>query len=545
GIVVTQYEMDAAEKVGLVKIDLLGQRSLSIVSETARSVKQNRGVRVELGGLPSSDSRTAQLLRGGRTMGCFQIESPGMRQLLQMMEAENLQQVIQALSLIRPGPSGSGMKEAFIRRKRGQEPVEYLAPQMRKVLDRTYGVMLYQEDILKVAQAVAGFSMAEGDQIRKRITKERSSGALRGMRSRFLQGAGERGVGADAAKEIWKQIESFAAYSYCKAHATTYGHISWQATYLKARWPAEFLASVIANKAGFYDARTYYEDARRLGVTLLPPSVNDSAVECRAEKPEKPGGPGAIRPGLEAVKSLSRRTIARIRAERERRRFSSFRDFCLRVGGSAEEIENLILCGAFDWTERSRPTLMVENEMLKETIGQKNVREAVRAAEAENAYSEEGQAFLFPSSSSFERDQLPGLKVPERPGFSNLERVKWELQVLGMSHSGHALDIWSGGGESGLTRSFELRRRVGESVIFAGWLVMMRRTVTKKQEYMKFLCLEDQWGVVEVVVFPDVYREYGECMDGVGVYRVEGRVKEHQGSVSLVARTVRKAPIFS
>jgi len=378
GIVVTQYEMKQIEKVGLVKMDLLGQRSLSIVAEAARAIERGHGVRIEPQKLTEPDGAVASLLREGRTMGCFQIESPGMRQLLQMLEAESITDVIQALSLIRPGPSGSGMKDAFIRRKRGLEPVTYLTPRVEKALSQTYGVMLYQEDILKVSQAVAGFSMAVGDELRKRITKARSREAILELQGQFTAGARERGVAPEVAREIWRQVESFAAYSYCKAHATTYGHISYQAAWLKAHYPAEFLASVIANKAGFYDARTYYSEARRLGVKILPPSVNESDIECKAEPLPSPAAPSAnakseignrkrssaIRPGLESVRALCARTIGQILRERAHAPFESLEDFCSRVRLTREELENLILCGAFDWTGETRPTLMAKAEML-------------------------------------------------------------------------------------------------------------------------------------------------------------------------------------
>ena len=349
GIVVTQYEMDNAEEVGLVKIDLLGQRSLSIVDEAARNVERNHGEHVDLYDLPDRDERTAQILRNGRTMGCFQIESPGMRQLLQMQQAESIMDVIQGLSLIRPGPSGSGMKEAFIRRSRGEEAVSYRTPKMKEALEGTYGVMLYQEDILKVAQVVAGFSLGEGDQLRKRITTDRSPEALGEMKGRFISGSVERGVDEGVARQIWHEIEGFAAYSYCKAHATTYGHISYQAAWLKARWPAEFIASVIANKAGFYDAGTYYRDARRFNVEILPPSVNSSGIECQPEPlGGRRNGAGAIRPGLDSVRSLQANTIRRIIEEREKRAFDTFEDFCARVTCQKKELENLVLGGAFD-----------------------------------------------------------------------------------------------------------------------------------------------------------------------------------------------------
>jgi len=528
GIVITQCEMAAAERVGLVKIDLLGQRSLSIVSEAARAVRRQRGVRIDLDRLPDRDPRTARLLRRGRTMGCFQIESPGMRQLLQMLRAEGITDVIQGLSLIRPGPSGSGMKDSFIRRKRGVEPVRYLTPQIEQALSQTYGVMLYQEDILKVSQAVAGFSMAVGDELRKRITKSRSREAIAELRGRFMAGAGQRGIEPAVAEQIWSQVASFAAYSYCKAHATTYGHISHQAAYLKAHYPAEFLASVIANKAGFYEPRVYYQEARRFNVKVLAPSVNDSDVECQAEQ-------GAIRPGLESVRALSARTIRRLLEERGRAPFESIEDFCARLAPAPEELDNLILCGAFDWTGHTRPTLLMKAELR----GGARRDDPRKPRPPEGLWERHDRAEALPPRGT--RPPLsPPVHIPPQPHFPLKERVRWELRILGMTHSGHPLDAWGGEiGERGEICSFQLPRLAGHHVSFLGWLVMMRHAVTHNREYMKFLCLEDRYGTVEVVVFPDVYRRWGEHMAQGGAYRVEGQVKEQHGAVSLVAERVQ------
>ncbi len=514
GIVVTQYEMDSIQKTGLVKIDLLGQRSLSIVAEAAKNVEERHGIRVDLQKLPDRDPRTATLLRNGRTMGCFQIESPGMRQLLQMLQAESITDLIQALSLIRPGPSSSGMKRAFIRRMRGEEPVRYPTPLLEEALAKTYGVMLYQEDILRVAEAVAGFSLAEGDELRKYISKYRSREKLHQLREKFVRGAVGRGVAQPVAQDIWRQIESFAAYSYCKAHASTYGHISYQASYLKAHYPAEFLASVIANKAGFYDARTYLEEARRFNVEILPPCVNRSDIECQPEQ-------GSIRPGLEFVKSLTAATIKQILQQRTIRPFESLEDFCARVRLTREELENLILCGAFDSFGPTRPTLMMKMASRKGT--------ARRAPT--NAING-----LFHADAA----DAPPILVPDQPPFPRRERILWELRLLGFSHSGHPLDAWDGGPDkTRSTLSFEMKKRAGQRVTFAGWLVTMRRAVTKKHEYMKFLTLEDRHGVVEAILFPDVYRRYGRLISGAGCYRLTGTVKEQFGSVSLVADSLQ------
>ena len=518
GIVVTQYEMDAIEEIGLVKMDLLGQRSLSIVAEAAEAVEKNRGVRVPLDDLPDPDPRTSAVLRSGRTMGCFQIESPGMRQLLQMLRAETVMDLIQGLSLIRPGPSSSGMKHAFIRRRRGEETVRYPTPLLEEALGSTHGVMLYQEDILRVARAVAGFSLAEGDELRKHISKDRSLEKLRRLREQFVRGAVERGVDREVAGQIWKRVEDFASYSYCKAHATTYGHISYQAAYLKAHYPAEFLASVIANKAGFYDPRAYLEDARRFNVRILAPCVNRSDVECRAED-------GAVRPGLEFVRSLTRKTVERTLRERLEGEFRSLEDFCARVAPERGELENLILSGAFDSFGLARPTLLLKME---------------RVPDRKNRTGTEAGA-LFTAR---EAAPVPEVSVPRQPAYSLRQRVLWELKTLGFSHSGHPLEAWNGRlRRLNAVPSFDLPKHVGRDVTCLGWLVTTRRSVTKNGEYMKFLTLEDRHGVVEIVLFPETYRRCGACIDGPGCYRVEGQVEEQHGAVNVVAREVCPIPL--
>jgi len=536
GIVVTQYEMDGIEKTGLVKMDLLGQRSLSIVAEAAKDVEKQRGIRVDLQNLPDRDPRTAALLKNGRTMGCFQIESPGMRQLLQMLQAESIMDLIQGLSLIRPGPSSSGMKHAFIRRMRGEEPVSYPTPLLEEALSKTYGVMLYQEDILRAAQSVAGFSLAEGDELRKYISKQRSREKLQQLKDKFVQGAVGRGVEAAVAESIWMQIESFAAYSYCKAHASTYGHISYQAAYLKAHYPAEFLASVIANKAGFYDARTYVEDARRFNVKILAPCVNRSDIECRAEN-------GCMRPGLEFVRSLSVATIKQMIQQRTIRLFESVEDFCARVKLTREELENLILCGAFDSFGLSRPTLMMKMERILSNTRRAGAQREGTRKQVCARHPFEGGRLLNVQPCHTVAGQPP-VAVPEQPPYPLCEQVLWELRILGFSHSGHPLDAWDGKLQRiRPTPSFEIKRHVGKKVTFVGWLVTTRRAVTKRHEYMEFMTLEDRHGVVEALLFPDVYRRYGKATSEAGCYRVTGTVKEQFGSVALVADKVQVVEI--
>jgi len=518
GIVITQLDAEPIEALGLVKIDLLGQRSLSIIADTVAMVKRNHGVEIDPGDIPDGDPQTAEVLGQGRTLGCFQIESPGMRNLLVMMRAENRSDVIRGLSLIRPGPSSSGMKERFVRRRRGLEKTTYLAPQMRDVLGDTHGIMLYQEDILKVAQAVAGFSLAEGDQLRRAISKERSRERIEALRERFIRGALVRRVKRTAAEAIWQQITNFAGYSYCKAHATTYGHISYAAVWLKARYPAEFLASVLNNRAGFYEPRTYLEEARRWGVEILPLDINESEVYFAARD-------GTLRVGFMAVKGLSERTLRRLIRVRSERPFRSLADFYARVRPGQAEAEALILVGACDCFERSRPQLLWELELLCRR------RPTRAAADPTRPLWEEVSCVVAEAS------------LPELQEFSLAQRVAFEQEHLEMTPSAHPLVCYREAlGGNGLTPAAELSRHVGKQVRVAGVLAASRRARTKGNLFMEFLTLEDETGLVEVTLFPVTYQKYGHLVRSCGPFLVEGTVEDQFGALTVSAQRLRVVP---
>jgi len=637
GIVVTQYEMNAVEAVGLVKIDLLGHRSLTVISDTIEAVRKNRGVGqpnlakvctnlrkvppeadvIRIGSaveeIPDGDRQTAALLRAGRTIGCFQIESPGMRSLLQMIRAENRLDVIHALSLIRPGPSGSGMKEHFVRRRLGEESPEYLDPRLEKVLGDTYGVMLFQEDILKVAAVIAGFTLEEGDALRQAISKKRSPERIAALRERFMRGAAGRGVRRNAAEEIWKLIENFAGYSYCKAHAVTYGYISYQAAYLKAHYPAEFLCAVMANQGGFYETREYLEEARRFGVRILPPDVNFSGANHSVEEGHRQDAriyrigpsssslscnpvksvPGGIRIGLAQVKGLSQRALNSILRARAKRRFSSLEDFYFRTQVNNSETEKLILCGAlgnlgrFDHAHGrpeqrrmgggTRPQLLWELRLLSKEISRSfagPLEEGLFGSAGCVAHPppglslSNGSGVQFPadSSSPAEAAELrragatgPHSAIPSRlfsarrsggaaksgggwatspalPEYPLEERIRLEQEILNLSVSDHPLRMFSRElAERDLSTSDQLAGKVGRSVTVAGWLVTLRRAVTKNREYMQFLTLEDRFGTMEVILFPRTYRRFGHLIRSYGPYLVRGRVEQNHRSIGITA----------
>ncbi len=552
GVVITQYEADAVEALGLVKMDLLAQRSLSIIQTAVREIQKNHGVRIDPMAIEDGDPATAETLRRGDTFGCFQIESPGMRNLLKMMEARRRMDVILGLSLIRPGPASSGMKEHFVRRRRGLEPPEYLHPALEKVLGNTYGVMLYQEDVIRVAHAAAGFTLAQGDRLRKEIGKAPPPSKLAEWQTRFIRGAIVRGARRTDAETLWERINQFAAYSYCKAHACTYGEIAYRATYLRTHWPAEFLAAVLANQSGYYERRTYVEDARRHGVPILGPDVNasdiepttewctlepgvieSSSIEPGAEAPGHarctPSAPSAtearqvgLRLGLMDVRGLSERAMARIVENREDRGpYASVADVLARVPLSREEAQNLALAGGLDSIAANRP----------QALWQVNARPAHRSR------TEDAPLFDGPPP-----EAAATVSAPDLQDYSLLQKIEIEAEMLGgMTPSASPMAVYLPllSGRNGAVRTVDLLDHADEEVAVLGLLFAERRTRTRTGEFMKFISLEDPWGVVEAVLLPEAYQRLGARLRTRGPYRVTGTVEAHYGAVSLMVKDLR------
>jgi len=521
GLVVTQFDKGPIEEIGLVKIDLLGQRSLSAIADTVVAVKRNHGVTIDIANIPDEDAATAEMLSKARTMGCFQVESPGTRNLLSMLSARNQRDAMIGLSLIRPGPAAGGMKESFVLRRAGEEPLHFLHESLRTVLSETYGVMLYQEDILKVANAVAGFTLTEADQLRRAITKERSREKIRELRETFLVRAEKLGTRRDEAGPVWTAVENFVGYSFSKAHAATYGRVAWQAVWLKRRYPAEFMASVLANGGGFYDARAYIEEARRLGVAILLPDVNRSERTFAALD-------GGIRIGLGQVRDLKEKTLDTLFAEREAGPFLSLRDFVTRVPGEEREVANLVLAGAFDAFDQPRPALLWRLRVL---FG-KNGSPARR-----------GAATLFGRESEIAAGAGADLDFPDVGGYAKERRVESEFEVLGLSATAHPLEFFEEWlREKGAISTAEFAERRGGHVTVGGWMTTTRRIRTKAGEFMRFLTIEDRTGTLEAVIFPAVYQRYGHLLRGHGPYLLKGTVEHTHGAATLTVGHIALPP---
>ena len=493
GIVISQYDMGPVEELGLVKMDLLGQRALSVVNETAAEVGRVYSVALEPYRLPQNDRKVAALVRRGRTIGGFQLESPAMRNLLQMMRATSKNDLLIGLSLIRPGPAGSGMKEHYIKRRLGLEKPVYLHESMEKALAETYGVMLYQEDILKVAKEVAGFDLAVGDELRKAISKGRSPEAVAALRNRFVKGAAERGVGEAAALGVWEMVSHFAAYSYCKAHATTYAEVSYATMWLKAHYPAQFHAARISNVAGFYHPRVYLEEARRMKVDILGLDVNESELEFTT-------GINSIRVGFMVVKNLSRRTVDKVMSRRKERRFESFADFLSRIDAAKSECESLVLAGAFSSLGRTRPECMMELD----------------------AFFSGGAAALEEAR----RTRLPEYRLGEI--------LAHEDTVMEMTPTAHPMGQFREAARArGAVTARALPHFRNRLVTLAGFLVTRRRAPTKGGEMMEFATLEDETDIFEATLFPDAYKRYGRLLRSAGPFLLKGKVEDQYGAYTV------------
>ncbi len=520
GVIATQCEMRAVEALGLVKMDLLGNRAVTEIGDTLASLPPE--VREIARRAPDLDAPTVALLREGRAMSCFQLESPAMRHLLRQMRPADLEDTIAAVALIRPGAAGSGMKDVYLKRRRGLEPVADYHPWLREVLGPTHGLLLYEEDVMMVAATMLGQSAAEGDLLRRAISGAESEVERASMGEVFVKRCVRRGVEPAAAARIWGALARFASYAFCRAHAAGYGVLAWHTAYLKAHHPAEFYCAVFNNHQGMFPRWVHIEEARRGGVVLRGPCVNGSQDEFALERGGAGGGAAgaaaiahatapAVRAGLACIASLSEGSRARLLAEREARGpFLSMADFLGRVPIAEREARAMVEAGAFDFTARTRPSLLFE------------------LAATHDAYKGATHGELF-------SERRAPCALPALPEYPLAERLRREFDSAGFAITAPPLAPY----EEALAAihpvtAETLERAVGRRVSVAGIPCAARRVRTKTGEPMFFLTLADATGLVECTFFPDVYRRSPPPY-GMEPLRVEGRVEEQMGAVTVTA----------
>lgn len=498
---VTQYAKDDVEKIGLVKFDFLGLKTLTVVHNAVRMVNErltDDQPPLLLSSLPLDDPATYKLLSNGDTSGVFQLESSGMRDIIMRLQPNCFEDIIALVALYRPGPLGSGMVDDFIQRKRGRTPIKYDLPQLANILKDTYGVILYQEQVMQIAVQLAGFSMGQADSLRKAMGKKKAD-VMEKQKESFMKGAVERHVDKGKAEAVFDLMAKFAAYGFNKSHSAAYALIAYQTAYLKEHHPVEFMAALLSSEMGNTDKIVkYINDCRGMGITVLPPDVNRSGPDFTVDD-------GRIRFGLAAVKNVGLSAIESIiQARGSEGEFTSVYDFCRKVDlrkVNKRVIEGLVRCGAFDTSGVARSRMVEALDKAMESGGQ-----AARDKES-------GQVSMFGMFGPAE-DAPVVEEYPAIPEWSEKERLSSEKDALGFYITGHPLARY----EKEVSRfaqnnTAELSEVPNErDVSIAGIINAFTTKVTKKGDKMAILTVEDLQGMVEVVVFPDLYKDVGELL---------------------------------
>ena len=496
---VIQFEKDGAEDAGLVKIDLLGNRSLAVIRDAIAEVKANTGIAIDYTSSdPEDDPATRELFRTGQTMGVFYTESPASRLLCAKSQAASFELLVLNTSIIRP--ASNRFIRIYLERLHGA-PWQPLHPSLTETLAETFGVMVYQEDVVNVSAAFAGMPLATADGLRKALSKKRPVKALAAYVEEFFAGALALGRDPEVARKVWEMILSFAGYSFCKGHSCSYIRVAQHACYLRARHPAEFMAAVLANGGGFYRPFAYVAEALRMGLRVLPPDVNASRVRTR-------GGNGEVRIGFQFIKGLSADAVTRIETARQDGPFRSLADFRRRTGLGHDDLRLLIKVGALDSLAGrfTRPMLLWAIDA-----------EAHRPAET-------APSFVPPA----ER------RIPRLREYDADRRRALEYEFLGFPTDGHPMELYRAElGRFHTVKSVELRHHVGRTVLCAGLLTTAKPVATAKDEPMQFATFDDGAGLIETVLFPDVYRERAHVLFDQGPFLFRGTVEAEFGAVTV------------
>jgi DNA polymerase-3 subunit alpha len=534
GEIVTQYEMGAAEAIGLLKMDFLGLRNLTVISDAERHVKANRGVDLDLDD-PAvlgdmDDPTTYEMLSTGFTLGVFQLDSTGMQALVRKLKPTRFEDISALLALYRPGPLSMDMHVAYADRKNGQEAVSFDHPDLEAILGESYGVLVYQEQIMKIATDLAGFTMSDADGLRKAVGKKKRE-LMESFQDQFVKGGVDNGYDRKLMTSLWALIEKFAEYGFNKSHTVAYGVVSYQTAYLKAHYPVEYMAALLTSVKNHKDNKPLYlNECRRMGIPVLPPDVNESDADFTPRGDE-------ILFGLSAVRGVGEGIVEQIvRARTEKGRFVDFKDFCDKVDGSVlnkRTLENLILAGAFASMGHARKGLL---EVYERVVDAAQTRKKAEAA---------GQFSLFDGLGGGSADA--GLEVddgPEIPAeeFDKAHLLRCEREMLGLYVSDHPLF----GTERVLERHVDTscaqlrERKDGDAVTVAGVLTGLTKKFTKKGDTYLVATLEDLAGSVEVVFWPNTYRAAHEVLEEDAVLVITGRLEVQDESVKLTANRVSK-----
>lgn len=515
--VVTQFSMNDLQSAGLTKFDFLGLRTLTVIKHTLQFIKEEKGITIDINDIPLDDRKTYDLLIKGQTDGVFQLESTGMRDILVNMKPDCIEDIIALIALYRPGPMN--MVPDFIARKQGRGKIVYEVPHLENILQETYGVIVYQEQVMQIASSIGNYTLSEADNLRRVMSKKKAS-EMELEQPKFLMGAKKNKIPEDKAKRIWEQMETFAEYGFNKSHSTAYAMISYQTAYLKAHYPVEFMAALLTSEKNNRDNIIKYITAcKDMEIDVLPPDINESDRDFSVSG-------NSIRFGLAAVKNVGVAAVESIIEVRQTDgKFASFYDFCDRVDLrkiNKKVLESLIKCGAFDAMENNRCRLMEGYERVVD-IAQKRSRD--RAS---------GQFSLFDTA---DMDRFPEIDLPDVSEWDQDMILSYEKETLGFYITGHPLLRF--GSKLNLVTDCDsetvLQKDDGSNVSLAGIVTSVREITTKRNDTMAYLTLEDMKGVVTVIVFSDMYRDVFSPISGEEPLLVKGKVDAGEDTVKIIA----------
>lgn len=528
GVMVTQFDKDYVEELGLVKLDLLCLRTLAAVEDSIDLIRE-RDASFNYDAIPHGDKPTYEMLNQGETIGVFQLESPAQRALQSRLQADNIEDIVASVALIRPGPIEGNMVEPYVARRLGQESVSYLHPKLKPILEKTYGVVLFQEQVIQIATVIAGFTPGESDRLRRVMTHKRSRKDMDDIGKEFIARAVENGVEEEVASTIFSYIQGYAGYGFCEAHSAAFADTAYKTAYLVRHYPAQFYAAILSNQPmGYYSPATIATEAGCRGITILPVDVNRSQKKFTVE------GRSAIRTALLMVKGMTEEIADSIVNARKRRPFTSLQDFCLRTKADSDVVENLVLCGAFDTLHSNRRQLVWDMPRIFELC---------------RRWKDEYGAHV--SSDGSLNDLLSDCPEIQRhtraaqvEDFGPIDKFKLEFSILHMSTGLHFMQFY---------RSLMRRQRVlstkdvsampdGKVVRVAGVVIRPHRPPTRSGRMVVFFSLEDEFGLADVTVFEKVYQEYGAVIYGAPAVVVTGRTQRRGSKTSIIASAVTALP---
>ena len=524
--ITTQFDMNAVEKMGLLKIDFLGLITLDVIDATLDAVERRTGRRLDLDHLPLDDEPTYELFRSGKTACVFQFDSGGMRDLLRRAKPRVFADLAALNALYRPGALDAGTVEDYVRRRNGTSKVTYPLPEIADILEETLGILVYQEQVMRIAQRIAGYSLAEADLLRKAIGKKKRE-IMQSEAEKFLRKCVEHGTPKKKAQELWSLIEPFARYGFNKSHAVAYALVAYKTAYLKAHHPIDFLASTLSAEIGSTDGIVkVLGDCQEIGIPVLPPDINESEKNFA-------GVGEAIRFGLAAIKGVGDAAAESILAERGKRPFASFTDFALRLDPrlvNRRTLDALIAAGAFDSLGRHRATLAAATEGV------------MARSQRQRDDLEQGQSNLFGGTGA--APEGPAVDdFPDEPEWSLDQRLQGEKDVLGFYVTGHPLTRYSDEiSKFAEVKVTELAGRVDQQVRVAGVLVNLKKQKIKKGmnegKTMLKATLEDTTGSVSVAVFASLYERVGSWVRADLPVLATATVRESGGAIELTVQDV-------